>query len=387
MKKRWISLLLALMMVLSLLPYGALGAGAEDVKQYEHYVCIGDSIAAGYGSYARDVRGFTTVPEAYHSLVAGATGATVQSLAHTGMRTVEVRWLLDDAYSASLAANNLRAMYFNGLHDILYWMEMTKDDPNDPLLARYADPESEYYVRPQVRELLAPYCDQGGYGFKQFYRDQIERADLVTVALGLNDLFLYAMKMTASELNYLNLVTEVLEFVRYMGIGESAFKTNWAPIINAIKKLNPDAEIVVVGMYNPFSKVPDFYEGDLKIVGNAADQMVTRLNDYMKSRASALGYRYADVTDTEIDDTVPFRDETFFDRIVMDCHPTEAGHRYMADQILAQLPRREAEPTPTPTPAPTPTPTPTPPPTPTPTPTPAPTPTPTPSPEPARAVR
>ena len=254
MKKRWISLLLALMMVLTLLPLGALGADADNVKQYSHYVCIGDSIAAGYGAYARDVRGFTTVPEAYHSLVAEATGATVQSLAHTGMRTVEVRWLLDDNYSASATASSLRAMYFNGLHDILYWMEMTKDDPNDPLLARYADPESEYYIRPNVRELLAPYCEKGGYGFKQFYRDQIESSDLVTVALGLNDIFLYAMKMTASELNYLNLVTEVLEFVRYMGIGENAFKNNWSPIIKAIHNLNPDAEIVVVGMYNPFSK-------------------------------------------------------------------------------------------------------------------------------------
>ena len=134
MKKRWISLLLALMMVLTLLPLGALGADADNVKQYSHYVCIGDSIAAGYGAYARDVRGFTTVPEAYHSLVAEATGAEVQSLAHTGMRTVEVRWLLDDNYSASATANSLRAMYFNGLHDILYWMEMTKDDPNDPQL-------------------------------------------------------------------------------------------------------------------------------------------------------------------------------------------------------------------------------------------------------------
>ena len=358
MKKRWISLLLALMMVLTLLPLGALGADADNVKQYSHYVCIGDSIAAGYGAYARDVRGFTTVPEAYHSLVAEATGASVQSLAHTGMRTVEVRWLLDDNYSASATASSLRAMYFNGLHDILYWMEMTKDDPNDPLLARYADPESEYYIRPNVRELLAPYCEKGGYGFKQFYRDQIESSDLVTVALGLNDIFLYAMKMTASELNYLNLVTEVLEFVRYMGIGENAFKNNWSPIIKAIHNLNPDAEIVVVGMYNPFSKVPDFYEGDLKIVGNAADQMVKRLNDYMKSRASSLGYRYADVTATEIDDTVPFRDETFFDRIVMDCHPTVAGHRYMADQILAQLPERGDDPPVTPTPTPTPTPAP-----------------------------
>ena len=117
---RLLALLLAVVMLGGLFVIGAQAANATNVKQYKHYVCIGDSIAAGYGSYARDVRGFEVVPEAYHSHVANATGASVASLAHTGMRTVEVRWLLDDAYSASQEAKDLRAMYFNGLHDILY---------------------------------------------------------------------------------------------------------------------------------------------------------------------------------------------------------------------------------------------------------------------------
>ena len=344
---RLLALLLAVVMLGGLFVIGAQAANATNVKQYRHYVCIGDSIAAGYGSYARDVRGFEIVPVAYHSHVANATGATVASLSHTGMRTVEVRWLLDDAYSASDEAKNLRAMYFNGLHDVLYWMDMKKNDPYNPDIARYADPDSEYFIRPGTRATLEPYCGYGAFGFKEYFRQNIAKADLCTVALGLNDIFLYAMKQTAAELNNLNLITEVTEFLRYMSIGQNAFQTNWAPMINAIKSYNPNIQIVVVGMYNPFGKVKAFSSAELIPIGRAADLMVASLNNYMKSQASTLGYKYADVTQTPIDDTVPFIDPTFFDEIVKDCHPTLEGHQYMANQILAQLPTRDqADPVP-----------------------------------------
>ena len=342
---RLLALLLAVVMLGGLFAISAQAANASNVKQYNHYVCIGDSIAAGYGSYARDVRGLVTVPEAYHSHVANATGAAFQSLANTGMRTVEALWLLDDNYSKSQEASNLRAMYFNGMHDYLYWMagRTSTTDPGDP---KYADPDSVYYIRPGTREALMGYY--GEYGLKHFFRDNVAASDLVTVALGLNDVFLYAMKMTAAELDNpgMNLVTEVTEYLRYMTIGENAFKSNWAPLINAIKKYSPNADIVVVGMYNPFSKVKAFSEAELVSVGRAADLVVRRLNSYMQQQASTLGYKYADVTATEIDDTVPFFDSTFFDEIVKDCHPTVAGHKYIADQILAQLPERGSTPTP-----------------------------------------
>lgn len=346
---RLLALLLAVVMLGGLFVIGAQAANATNVKQYKHYVCIGDSIAAGYGSYARDVRGFEIVPEAYHSHVANATGASVASLAHTGMRTVEVRWLLDDAYSASQEAKDLRAMYFNGLHDILYWMDMKKNDPYNPDIARYADKDSEYYIRPNTRATLEPYCTYGAFGFKEYFRQNIANADLCTVALGLNDVFLYAMKTTAAKLNdpNMNLLVELTDFTNNMRVGAEAFRNNWAPMINAIKQYNKNIQIVVVGMYNPFGKVKALSSAELVPVGRLADVLVNSLNSYMKSQASVLGYKYADVTKTPIDDTVPFADPTFFDEIVKDCHPTLEGHKYIANQIIAQLPTRDqADPTP-----------------------------------------
>ena len=55
---RLLALLLAVVLLGGLFIVGAQAANASNVKQYKHYVCIGDSIAAGYGSYGRDVRGF-----------------------------------------------------------------------------------------------------------------------------------------------------------------------------------------------------------------------------------------------------------------------------------------------------------------------------------------
>ena len=71
---RILAMLLAVAMFAGLLAFNAGAADVSNVKQYEHYVCIGDSIAAGYGPYARSVRGFETVPVAYHGLV-GALAA------------------------------------------------------------------------------------------------------------------------------------------------------------------------------------------------------------------------------------------------------------------------------------------------------------------------
>ena len=147
--------------------------------------------------------------------------------------------------------------------------------------------------------------------------------------------------MTAARLDApgMNLVTEVATFLAYMNAGYQGFMNNWVPLINAIKSINPNITIVVVGLYNPFSKVK-LTDASWQNVGRVADGMVMGMNSYMQQQADALGYKYADVKDTEICDTVPFTDPTFFDEIVKDCHPTEAGHVYMMEQILSVLPER-----------------------------------------------
>ena len=66
------ALLLTVALVFGVLCGGAFAATIDTVQQYDTYVCLGDSIAAGFGDYAPTTYCFERVPEAYHSIVADA---------------------------------------------------------------------------------------------------------------------------------------------------------------------------------------------------------------------------------------------------------------------------------------------------------------------------
>ena len=87
--KKLFCLVLAAVMVFTL-GVTAFAATADNVKQYGTYVCLGDSIAAGFGDYAPKTHCYERVPEAYHSLVADAVGAELIPMAHVGTRTEEL---------------------------------------------------------------------------------------------------------------------------------------------------------------------------------------------------------------------------------------------------------------------------------------------------------
>lgn len=96
--KKLLSLVLAAVMVFAL-GVTAFAATADNVKQYGTYVCLGDSIAAGFGDYAPKTHCYERVPEAYHSIVADAVGAELIPIAHVGTRTEE---LLQDMANQAL---------------------------------------------------------------------------------------------------------------------------------------------------------------------------------------------------------------------------------------------------------------------------------------------
>ena len=92
---------------------------------YNTYMCIGDSIAAGYtvsGIYLDPVcLGFNRVTGAYHDLVATGINAERLQLGCSAVRTVELRYILDgvytdtdglwnEAFSQSFTIENLNAL-------------------------------------------------------------------------------------------------------------------------------------------------------------------------------------------------------------------------------------------------------------------------------------
>ena len=369
--RRTLSLVLVIVMAFGVFAVGAGAATQSTVRHYNHYVCIGDSIAAGYGPYNDDLLGWETVPEAYHSIIANATGASFQSLAHVGMRTEAVRALIEDGFQGDAVA-----LSFNGISTYMQWLDSRKSA---------SDPCPDWLPIEIYNELKDYY---GPGSFYDFYRGNIMAADLITVGLGLNDLFLYATKMTGWHLQALltvntlistlqealnssdisktvagvfNVATEaglipvaVADFLYYMQEGYKEFYTNWLPLMEDLHKLSPNATIVATNLYNPFGKVKLTEESEREI-GKNAEVLIARANQYIKDNAEKGGYLFVDVRDTEICDTQPIVNGNFIHNILVDCHPTEAGHQYIADQIFAVLPEKGSEPEPAPSASPVPT--------------------------------
>ena len=96
MKKlsRFLAILLVLAMVASF--SSALALDKYQYTKYKQYLCIGDSVAAGYtysGSW--DNYGFTRVRGAYHDIVANAVDADLLQYATSGFRLIELRYMMD----------------------------------------------------------------------------------------------------------------------------------------------------------------------------------------------------------------------------------------------------------------------------------------------------
>ena len=94
---RALALLLSVVLLVGVLCTGAGAATLENVKHYDTYTCLGDSIAAGFGPYDPDNKGFAREEVAYHAYVADAvTAKTFYPLGRVGFRSTELRYMIDD---------------------------------------------------------------------------------------------------------------------------------------------------------------------------------------------------------------------------------------------------------------------------------------------------
>ena len=335
MIRKLTALVLAVLLIAALLCTGAGAATADNVRHYDTYLCLGDSIAAGYGPYNREIKGFARVDLAYHAMVADAvTADTLYPYGCTGMRTEEVRWMLDGSYTG-----------------------------DENLFELYNIPE------PRRSELRAQ------------VQQAAREADLITVNVGSNDVLTYAFSHGMAALNATDsqltaqikamlaqggnigealvklfsaaqtagrLPAVLAVFVEGMYQGYQNFKHNWDPMIKAIYDANPDVTLVVVGMTNPMKNVK-LTELSIGRIGSAFDVVTRMMDQYMKSRSAYAGkYLFADVWDTEYFDLTLTSGVNQKDMINL-MHPTLDGHKHIAERILAVLPERGAEPDPKPT--------------------------------------
>ena len=327
--RRMLSMLLAAILVFSALGVTASAATRENVQHYDTYMCIGDSIAAGFyvdgdSSVGRKLE---VMPNAYHSIVAEATGAKLLQFGWSAFRAVELRYMLEGVR-----------------HDLdSTWQELFGFLISD--------------------EQLKPY--------RTAYLDAIRQADLITVNLGSNDVLSYSMKKTlnllssSSDCALAAKVKEIMNqcgdfgtaFVKVLGYAEkagklpvvlaslnptlmkavTAYKENFTACMRGIYKLNPDATVVVVGVYNPMRNVSLVENGNLKLA-SLVQPTVDIMNQFLKYGCLYSDwYRFAPVPNVT---TWPMSliGGDFASEVITKVHPTAVGHSYMANQILSVLP-------------------------------------------------
>lgn len=339
--KRLISILLSLTLIFSVAGASVFAADTSGVssakKVYKTYTVLGDSIPTGYG-IVQDVDGKYWSPHghyvynAYPEIVEQTLGVeNFNILARSGLRTVETLRMIEPS-----------------VYDT--WSE--DDKFFSDFLLKYLD---------QMTEEEIAHLQAVAY-------DQVKNADLITINLANNDILSYSsMKSTIEYMNgtgqtslftALGVVAAAIKdqgsagallatlisngvtigfLGQYMMEGFLLYMQNWNTLIKKIREINPDAEILAIGMYNPFTTLK-LTDSSLLEIGRAMDPIIQMVNVYLKYGSEMRDeYTFVDVMGTEAFEFPSFFDPTVFANFTLNVHPTVNGHAYMAEKILNTL--------------------------------------------------
>jgi len=298
-----ISFLLISAMVLSLSVCAFADGEQTNVKQFDNYCSIGDSVA--YGIYYEDEPGI------FPRLVKNAVGDTGEEhfFHHSGMRTKDFLVVLDLLYSG-LTGEEIAQ----------------KDD--------YYSIDGGFNSRTLVNN-------------KEAVQKMLTDADLITIELGLNDISyapVVAAGLTTGEVS----LEKINNFFSIAMEGFNSYSDNMSKIIEKIQQMKEgqDYTIVLVGVYNGYSQL--YTTDKLKApIGNLVSVMTNLLNVKCKSVAEKYGCMYADISNVEtgaIASDMPLLDVIKASALesAIATHPSyPEGYGYIARQIIKQLPADE----------------------------------------------
>ena len=191
----------------------------------------------------------------------------------------------------------------------------------------------------------------GGLGQVGPLDELVKKADLITLELGMCDVFYRAYRvasegsMLADGINFdLSDPAGILEIVK-IAVSEMRFGLNywkqWYPVmLRQLVDWNPNAKIVLVGAFNLVNQLR-ITDDDAIPLGSIINALTASMNDCYKKWAKEFGDNviYVDVSNTE--PLVAEKDWAllgdFIDHSFAGVHPSQNGHDYMARQVLNAL--------------------------------------------------
>ena len=357
--RKLLAILLALVLAMSAI---CVTAFAAHKKQYQSYVFFGDSVTTGFGIPSYFVVAQTTetgtaegkrVPGAYPDLVAKGVGIdedneNYYNEAHSGWRTSELRETLDPSY------NNDDGAAAKALSQGMAGDEKELADPQNPKLQEKVREEiaksdlitidlgSNDIQLPIIMALYAAiYPQYASYFGQPEYKDWVVE-DMLKKYGSENDLIVKLTEAVA-KIHGIEYALEVVSKAALSGLYK--FNTNYPAIINLIHEINPNADIYVIGLYNPLSDTAISDDIPIKI-GKALDPVMMSLNLYLAQLNPAKRYyTYVDAFNTSVLGTITLSSLVGKDMnlagmgdYTMYIHPNEDGHAYIAKQVLNAIP-------------------------------------------------
>lgn len=314
--KKIVKKALAVLFALTLLS-GVFTAFALDSEKeyydYGTYVLLGDSVASGYRDFNYRDTEFKFAPDSYSDFVSKDLGVELIPMACPGFRTVEMRHVFEDDYVVE--------------DDYLYAGPAT---PGDEIEAKIPE------IRKAVAEAGLITLGIGGNDWGKYLvwvvTDILEKNELADECVA--ELREFLKKATLEDdvidkmveiADITNALPELLEVVpEAVEYSFTTYLKNWDYMIQDIYDLNPDATLLVIGMYDTSARLEeDLAESKTAYIKHGiAKLIISTANKPMIESAEKFGYIYVDTTGTLFETN----------------HPTVEGHRHIANRILEELP-------------------------------------------------
>lgn len=328
--------MLAVIMLVGIFSISASAELSNKLPHYSYYTVLGDSNGSGYGLDAyfdnagstESVKDGDLIPGSYAALFSDAISADVTDIrCHCGWRTNEFLYtLLGDACGVD--------------YDRYFWRALDFIDRS------VLDGESERLMNAVKRSDIISL----NFGSNDIYSYALSRAGVAFEPLleYLPDFSLlssdpdkfYAQFLRASEAA--GVLQEAIDwFKQCLDTNVEEFERNIVKVIDTIRDINPDAKLIVLGVFCPISfDVRINHEVALDIK-TSSDDRVKAVNDYLKAVCKEKDCVFADITRTEcfglpaLDMEKLFAgDENVKYSAVKMVHPTLEGHQYIAKQMI-----------------------------------------------------
>lgn len=355
--KRIISMILAVIMLIGVMGFSVMA----DDSQYKYYAVLGDSNASGYGmdAYFENAGSTEAVKEgdliagSYPAIIAEELGIDyVDVQSHCAWRTNEFLHMIDPDCGIAWDSFFLRALDFVKTSTLVGKGEaivnavekadfITVDFGSNDIYS-YAIYETYNEFADELEGVLDDLNDIAD-GFENIFSDIPGAMTDITAIMQNPQLALDAIFAAADKLGFLMPLIDF--FKATLDENTAEFETNIVTVVEKIRELNPDAKIIMMGVFCPISfdvRVDHKVVLDFK---SSSDKRISGINDYLKNQCPVKDeYTFVDNSKTEcygigaldVQKLLAIDENVKYSAVKM-VHPNEYGHQYLADQILNAL--------------------------------------------------